>query len=132
MYLAPAARRAQASDAPAHKLAPNVPWLTLTQIMDLVEKRLRWYGLDGWRIRDALCNVGSTVTVMLRGEGRATLVLTLGRDGVVHRVGLTQDPPAAPAPKPVAAHVARALCTRAIAALTPEPAPALGPALGTV
>lgn len=112
-------------------LAPNVPWLTLAQIMALVEKRLRWYGFAGWRIRDAVCNAGSTVTVLLRGEGRATLAITLGRDGGVHEVNLVQDPPAAPVPRPVAAYkslslTSKSLCKRAIAALTPEPA------LGTV
>ena len=126
-----AQRSASTADESSPALAPNVPWLTLTQIMALVEKRLRWYGFDSWRIRDAVCNAGSTVTVMLRGEGRATLAITLGRDGAVHHVGLTHDPPAPPAPRPVAAHRARALCTRAIAALTPasltpKPAPAFG------
>lgn len=103
-------------------LTPDVPWLTLAQIMALVEKRLRWYGLDGWRIRDTVCNAGATVTVMLRGSGRATLAITLGRDGRFHRMSLAQDPPGPPAPRPVAAYQSRALRTRAIAALTPKPA----------
>lgn len=135
MYLSPGVRTESTPGKSPHSPGPNVPWLTLAQIMELVEKRLRWYGFDGWRIRDAICNAGSSVTVLLRGTGRATLAITLGRDGAVHRVSLAQDPPQAPTPKPVEVHHARSLCTgalatRAIAALA-SVAP-LRPALGTV
>lgn len=131
MYLAAGAHPDRATQEFPQSLAPpgltpNAPWLTLTQIMALVEKRLRWYGFDDWRIRDALCSAGATVTVMMRGAGRATLAITMGRDGAVQHVSLTQDPPAAVAPRPVAAYHARSLCARAIAALTPEPMPAFG------
>lgn len=129
MHLFAGARPDHANQEPDAS-SPHVPWLTLTQIMELVEKRLRWYGFDGWRIRDAICNSGSTVTVMLRGAGRATLAITLGRDGAVHHASLAQDPPQAPAPRPVAVHRALSLSTRAIAALA-SVTPAQ-PALGTV
>lgn len=124
MYLAGTRPDHATQDHAPTALAPNVPWLTLSQIMALVEKRLRWYGFDEFKIRDAVCNAGSTVTVMLRGPGRATLALTLGRDGAVHHVNLTQDPPAPPAPKPVAVHKSRSLRARAIDACEPGLVPA--------
>ena len=125
MYIAAGACPDHAAQNHANAaLAPNVPWLTLSQIMALVEKRLRWYGFDGFKIRDAVCNTRSTVTVMLRGPGRATLALTLGRDGAVHHVNLAQDPPAPPTPKPVLVHRSRSLRTRAVDALAPGLAPA--------
>ena len=105
------------------EVSPQLALLPLAGILELMEKRLRWYGFYDWQIRDVLCGAGPSVTVTVRGPRRAMLTVTFARDGGVSHSVLTPAPALREAPTPVAArtavvpHLARSLRARAIDAL---------------
>ena len=74
----------------AHQLPPGVPavFLSLGQIIALVEKRLRWYGFSDWRICDVLCDRQQCVAVKIRGHDGVVLTISLARDCAVPEYGV--------------------------------------------
>jgi hypothetical protein len=112
-----------AEQAGADRATP-APLLPLPHILKLAEKRLRWYGLGDWQIRDVVCNAAPSVTVIARGPDGAGLALTISRDGGESRALLTQTPAVAQAPTSVPVrtavvpHFARSLTTRAMDAIS--------------
>src|SRR3954463_11291813 len=65
-----------------HQLPAGVPsaFLSLAQIIALVEKRLRWYGFSDWQIHDVLCDQQQSVAVKIRGRDGVVLTISLARD----------------------------------------------------
>ena len=55
-------------------------FLSLGQIISLVEKRLRWYGFNDWRITDVLCDCAQNVVVKIRGCNGVVMTISLPRD----------------------------------------------------
>ena len=96
--------------------------LPLPHILKLAEKRLRWYGLGDWQIRDVVCNAAPSVTVIARGPDGAGLALTIARDGGTSHAApvpaVRQAPASIPARTAVVPHLARSLTTRAMDAIS--------------
>ncbi len=113
-----------AAEQTASDRAMPAPLLPLPHILKLAEKRLRWYGLGDWQIRDVMCNAAPSVTVIARGPDGAGLALTISRDGSESRAIRTPAPAAPQAPTSVPArtavvpHFARSLTTRAMDAIS--------------
>jgi hypothetical protein len=112
--------RQEIAEARAIEMRPTAP-LTLSQIMARVERRLRWYGFSGWRIRDAVC-LGADVTVLVRGPGGEILAFTVAREGGATTVAFQQpaalpEPVATPVRETVTPGIARTLGRRAMGAL---------------
>jgi hypothetical protein len=112
------------TQTPAHNATPGAV-LTLSQVLVLVERRLRWFGFSDWHIRDAVC-LGQDVTVLVRGPCGELATFTVMRDGGAMTCAVTAAPalPKAVAPAPVRQAVvpslARTLGRRAIGALWPH------------
>ena len=73
-----------------HQLPAGVPaaFLSLGQIIALVEKRLRWYGFTDWRITDVLCDRGPSVAVKIRGREGVVMTIALARDCAAPEYGV--------------------------------------------
>jgi hypothetical protein len=73
-----------------HQLPSGVPaaFLSLGQIISLVEKRLRWYGFIDWRIYDVLCDREQNVAVKIRGRDGIALTISLSRDCAAAEYGV--------------------------------------------
>ena len=96
-----------------HAQEASPPLLSVAQILRLVERRLAWYGLGDWRIKDVVCNAAPSVTVIVRGPGglaapRAQLALTIARDGAPSKAEFKPAARLAPAPQGIAPYIARA------------------------
>ena len=74
----------------AHQLPPGVPaaFLSLGEIIALVEKRLRWYGFSDWRICDVLCDRQHSVAVKIRGRDGVVLTISLARNCAASEYGV--------------------------------------------
>ena len=95
----------------AHQLPPGVPaaFLSLGQIIALVEKRLRWYGFSDWRIYDVLCDRQHSVTVKIRGHDGVVMTISLARDCAAPEYGVH-------APEALARSVQPSVVARPVAA----------------